>query len=92
MRTICEKFLQLRGIVYPKWAKSVKVNDNKKVINWKIDCYAYTFSKHIHSPTKIKYKSNLPIDAYSKHFQNCPFGKINVIKEKFRIYPPLVKL
>lgn len=66
--------------------------NKKKNINWKIDCYAYTFSKHVENPTKIKFKSTSETDLFSKHFLTCPYGKINKINEKFRIYPPLVKI
>ena len=102
LRIICEKFLQLRGIVIPKWKKLLTPNVNKipnidgvikkNLVNWKIDCYSYTFSKHIVKPTKIRFKSNQPIDLYSRHLLACPFGRINKLNEKFRIYPPLVKL
>lgn len=103
LRVICEQFLQLRGIVYPNWIKIESYNPNreynehgedvtKNLVNWKIDRYSYTFSKHIHNPTEIRFKSNLPFDEYSKHFLTCPYRKINKLTDKFRIYPPLVKL
>ncbi len=91
---MCEQFLQLRGIVYPKWSRKQVNSSNENSINkqnisknefkWEIDCYSYSFSKHILKPRIIKLKKE---NNYNLHVQNCPFKIIKILNEKFKIYP-----
>ncbi len=92
MRQICGEFLSHRGIVYPKWIKrkndipeSVKDSFEGKDLlenRWQIKNYAYSFSKNIHNPTS----SILRFAAeYNQHVQNCPFKRIRVIEQKFKL-------
>lgn len=103
MRNVCEQFLQLRGIVYPKWCKieatDAKVskdanNNNEKESlkktnpKWHIEKYIYSFSKHIKTPNEVKMKTSLP-SAYYNHIRICPY---KVLRDEFpqrvKIFPP----
>lgn len=93
MRSVCEKFVLTRGIVYPKWAK--KKNDIPEEMRdeddsfefreyrYEIASYAFSYSKHIESPSS--FKLNQSNAEYTKHLQVCPYKRIREHKEKFRI-------
>ena len=118
LRQVCEQFLQLRGIVYPKWTKD-KVDDGdnsttqtksdnisdtyqdestdenqqkskikKPKCKWRIEGYAYSFSKHVKNPKSIQISTKNAKDNFKNHVQNCPFKVTRVITKKFRIFPP----
>lgn len=94
LRNICEKFLLLRGIVYPKWSRkknhipeelSESLDDETRFsqYRWTIDTYAFSFSKHIQNPTEIKFKQSTECNM---HLQTCPYRRVRDIKQKFKIY------
>ena len=97
LRNLCEKFLQYRGIVYPKWSKievdnSLKhppnIDDEESNIKiktkWQITAYAYSFSKNIEKPSLIRKKKE---NKLNHHVQHCKFKRVYDLKEKFKIYP-----
>lgn len=95
--------MQLRGLVYPKWSKKElpqqdkKTHDNNNNIDenrqlrrkytWTIDNYAYSFSKHIHSPSNIRLKKPVKNNEYYKHLATCPFRQEKRLTERFKIFP-----
>ena len=121
LRQVCENFLQLRGIVYPKWTRSLveekessnqpinnheiideldekilneniqKSKNSKPKYKWRIEKYAYSFSKNIENPTSIQVNTKIGNDHYRNHVQNCPFKITKVPTKEFKIFPPFSK-
>lgn len=95
-RVLCEKFVQHRGIVYPKWSRKknlIPVNmteefdqDYFRRYKWEIDKYVYSFSKHVENPTTISLKKS---SEYNFHIQNCKYKRIKNLTEKFLVYPSM---
>jgi hypothetical protein len=64
---------------------------------WNIQCFAYSYSKHIQHPTCIRLKTRLSSttstniinrETYNQHVQNCSFRVIKEQTKRFKIYPP----
>ncbi|RNA36682.1 hypothetical protein BpHYR1_040853 [Brachionus plicatilis] len=95
MRRLCEMFVSVRGIVYPKWVKQDNLamdrnnNDLKSAKKWIIDKYVFSYSKHIEVPKKIKIKNYVDmVDNYNQHVQNCEFRVCKKLDHPFRLFPP----
>lgn len=92
---MCEQFLQINGIVYPKWSKVERIDSKDKNNNskqdqprWQIENFVYSFSKHIEVPPVIKIKTQIDKhDQYNNHVQSCPYRVCNRQTEKFKIFP-----
>ncbi len=93
LRELCRRFLLVRGVVYPKWLKrknevpaSVRESLGELELlenRWQVSHYAYSFSKHIRSPTSSRLVASA---QYNQHVQNCPYKRVRVIADKFKIY------
>ena len=91
MRKICEQFLQLRGIVNPKWTQVITETFNeetkkkRKKVSWQIEKSTYSFSKHMHSPNAIRLKAKE--ESLNMHLSKCPYN-IKEPKQRTRVCPP----
>lgn len=95
MRRLCEMFVSIRGIVYPKWIKRDDLamdrnnNDLKTSQKWIIEKYVFSYSKHIEVPKKIRIKTNFEKQKnYNEHVQNCKFRVCQIPEKPFRLFPP----
>ena len=93
LRSLRHAFLLVRGVVYPKWLKrknevpaSVRESLGELELlenRWQVSHYAYSFSKHIRSPTSSRLVASA---LYNQHVQICPYKRVRVIADKFKIY------
>lgn len=95
MRRLCEMFVSVRGIVYPKWVKHSELamdrnnNDVKSAKKWNIEKYVFSYSKHIEVPKKIRLKNHVEMaNSYNEHVQNCEFRVCKILDKPFRLFPP----
>jgi hypothetical protein len=86
MRNICMQFIEKRGIVFFKWKKEkfYHADSNETLIYWTYTIHR-SFSKHIEPPAHIK-ACNADKE-YMNHIQNCPFKRVMLKTEKFKLYP-----
>ncbi|CAF0966530.1 unnamed protein product [Brachionus calyciflorus] len=98
MRNLCENFLSLKGIVYPKWIKmNEDINDRnnnnlRQGKKWKVEKYIYCFTKHIEPPKKIKFINHIESENnYNQHVQNCQFRFCKHLDKPFKLFPPYDK-
>ena len=86
MRAICMQFIEKRGIVFLKWKKDTfyHADSNETLIYWTYTIHR-SFSRHIEPPGHIK-ACNADKE-YMNHIQNCPYKKVMIRTEKFKLYP-----
>ena len=86
MRNICMQFIEKHGIVFMKWKRETfsHPDTNETLIYWTNTIHR-SFSKHIEPPGHIE--TCIADKEYMNHIQNCPYKRVMVRKEKFKLYP-----